>query len=983
MPVVKLTYTGKRQDDYLMLQSVRRSISKDTYEDSIKTLNAQQRRADAAAAERERARNRRTMAEIAAEIAAEEARAAARRVKQAEAARAKRAAVFAVFHVPVDTGVNAEPVWAISEKATGDFEIFVEVAGIIARKMRFHFPASMPRANRHKALKAFYFWTGGSPGYTIFETRSDESFLYTSSRIRIGLRRLSVPLAPASLAGAQSFADGPLHCVAEPLALIYDRFAAAAKEHGSLPATINTHLKRARQCRAYGVEYPEGIPEGEPMERMAEIARRRIIITDILSGEYKTYGLKYQNVQRFTNTRENHLDAGHIVLDGEATVIPQEDMYALVADHNRKNEYYMFDGLDGAETCLRSARGVWRVENKLNDKMTRHDKANGFKNAEGRSLIGLDAIKYPAANNWLYGGLIVHSTPVRLSEAEPTGHIDLHYAYTKHDLVPEQYRLGFPIRIHQWRRLKPGYGRAFVAEHFGLYKVRVTSEVSDTLRTLGLTATHILPSPEVLYFMDHGIEFEILSAMFCASGSITYADEMFDEHHPSGAPFEEGDEGKPVRGYAKWAGCQAHDSDIRQYQFKGTERWANHLAATFGAENVWYYNGKITVLRRKSTNYTKHHMLSFITAYTRINVMEAMKKVEHVVGVALDGIYYQGLLTEMPAGFREKEAKKLRNTSGNKWYDDCAGVDDSFMPLLEDERLLKNCVLAGAGGTGKTHEMLTDKGFHDLMYVVPQHDLGVAKQDMAPYSTWSRAAGIPFGKVPTRTLVDRGYSPHGLLFDETTMIDAKYVEQAISLYPHALIFIIADIERRPDGSVMAFQCRNGDNGGLFPLWNPPLSWGWKVFTTDYRSKDEEIKAFKLQLRDWMRTHYTDGGKRNAHKIKELLMASGRPTVPLEEAVSMFKPGDKWIAGTHLTSNDLLTRGVCVGWLGKGEDAGKKSDVELPGYVKRGSWTTHSYQGQTVQEGKVFVSIYDAFEHAMLYTAISRAVSMDQIVLVRK
>ena len=337
----------------------------------------------------------------------------------------------------------------------------------------------------------------------------------------------------------------------------------------------------------------------------------------------------------------------------------------------------------------------------------------------------------------------------------------------------------------------------------------------------------------------------------------------------------------------------------------------------------------------------------------------------------------------MPAGFREKEAKKLKNTAGNKWYDDCAGIDDAFMPLLEDERLLKNCVLAGAGGTGKTHEMLTDAGFHDIMYVVPQHDLGQAKKSMAPYSTWSRAAGIPFGKVPTRTLVDRGCSPHVLVFDETTMIDAKFVEQAISLYPHALIFIIADIERRPDGSVMAFQCRNGDNNGLFPLWNPPLSWGWKVYTTDYRSKDEEIKAFKLQLRDWMRTHYTDGGKRNAYKIKELLLASGRPTVPLEEAVALFKPGDKWIAGTHTTSNDLLTRGVCVGWLGKGEDAGKKSDVEMPGYMKRGSWTTHSYQGQTVQEGKVFVSIYDAFEHAMLYTAISRAVSMDQIVLVRR
>jgi hypothetical protein len=982
-PIIKLAYTGKRQESYESLRASRGAISSETYREGIAELNRRQAVANRL---RERAANIAAILEAQREaraFAASEAAAAARRVRAAEAARLKRAAVFAAFRVPVDAGTESDEVYAISGPAEGDFQIFAEVGGRIVRKMTFHFPAGMSRGNRHKKLRAFYLWKHGSESDTIFEAQEDETPLPLGTRIRIGLRRLSVPLAPASLAGAQAFADGTLHCVAEPLARIWDGFAAAATAHGSQAATIATHKKRARQCRAYGMEYPEGIPEGAPMERMAEISRRRIIIQDLLSGTYATYGAKYSNIQRFTNTRENHLDVGHIVLDGEATIIPQEEMVAIVADHNRKGDHYMFDGMDGAETCLRSGRGVWRIENPLNDVMRAHDKANGFINAEGRSLVGLDSIKYPEANDWLHASMIVHAVPVRLSEAEPTGHIDLKYAYTQHPLVPEQYKLGFPVRIHQWRRLKPGYGRDFVAAHFGLYKVRVLHNEDAILQKLGLVATHILPSPEVLYFMDRGVEFEVLSGMFCASGDITYDASMFEDYHSdTGMPYLEGDVGPKVKAYSKWAGCQSYDSDKRQYHFKGTEKWANHLAAEFGADNVSFYNGKITLTRRKEHNRTRHHLLAFITAYTRINVLEAMKGL-NVVGVVLDGIYYADSLETMPAGFREKEAKKLKTAPESKWYDDCVSISDDFMPLLEDERLLRNCVLAGAGGTGKTHEMLTDAGFHDIMYVVPQHDLGIAKKDMAPYSTWSRAAGIPFGKVPTRTLVERGYSPSVMVFDEATMIHAEYVEKAISLYPLALIFIIADIERRADGSIMAFQCRNGDNKGFFPLWNPPASWGWKVYTKDWRSKDEEIKAFKLQLRDWMRAGYTDGGKRDAFKIRTALMASGRPLVPLATAVASFAEGDTWIAGTHTTSNELLRLGVCVGWIGTGDDAGKKSTVEVAGWIKRGSYTTHSYQGQTVETGRLFVSIYDGFEHAMLYTAISRAIRMDQIVLVTR
>ena len=105
-----------------------------------------------------------------------------------------------------------------------------------------------------------------------------------------------------------------------------------------------------------------------------------------------------------------------------------------------------------------------------------------------------------------------------------------------------------------------------------------------------------------------------------------------------------------------------------------------------------------------------------------------------------------------------------------------------------------------------------------------------------------------------------------------------------------------------------------------------------------------------------------------------------PTVSFDDAVKMFEPGDAWIAGTHKTSDKLLENGVVSGWYKTG---GYVSfvDPQDSSYKKRGSFTIHSFQGRTLDEGKIFISINDMFEYAMFYTAVSRAVNYDQLVFV--
>jgi len=478
--------------------------------------------------------------------------------------------------------------------------------------------------------------------------------------------------------------------------------------------------------------------------------------------------------------------------------------------------------------------------------------------------------------------------------------------------------------------------------------------------------------------MDRGLVVELQSGVFCSSFDMTWTPEMFEKGHMR--------DGVEMKLYANWAGCLSHDKPTKQFHFKGTREWADHLASLFGVTNVWYADGKITLLRPKTMNHTKHHILAFITAYLRINTLEAIRTVgeDNVIGVQMDGIFHKVCEFEMPPKFRVKEYIEPKFAETTVWFDDKSDVDDSTWPILRDECLLSHCILSGQGGSGKTHFILTpeegmDSPWNDLMYVVPQHDLGKAKQSECKinYRTAARTAGID-----CMSLAEQGRQPSVLLLDELTMLDGTHVEKMISLYPHSLIFVAGDIEVLPDGRFMWFQCRNGKPGMFSNIWQPPATWGWKVFTNDYRSgNDEALKAIKLWLRDRMRENFTDGGNDDAWALMEQVIKTQKVTMR-KEAVAMFKPGDTWIAGTNAKSVRLIKEGVVSGWVCRaGEERGSKSFVEVEGWEKRGSFTTHSFQGQTVKNGKLFVSINDAFEHAMIYTAISRATSFDQIVLV--
>lgn len=745
----------------------------------------------------------------------------------------------------------------------------------------------------------------------------------------------------------QKYRDGgEKHCVIDP---IYNLFMTQASN--SVSSESRKKLERtARQIKNYEEVYPDGVPE-EDMHIIGKASKFCIVIHDILGNEVKRFNSSSNRYIRFTNTRANHLEYGNLCLDQKPSEVSQEEINNIIFEHNRDNIFYLLRCNRENDVMIKSSRGCWTVENPENQIMEEFSKSIDIRKCS------YDALKYPQMNALILESRIVNAAPTPLcsepNNIDGANHIDLTKAYTQHKLCP--YYSGFMGVIHQWRRLNVMHKVGdFLENHLGIFQFKVTSRDNEFLNTFGIFSGKIysLPSVEILYFIREFKMTCILTAGCWGSRfDFDYSDEMLEN-----------------RRYCSWAGKNGMQHDSNIYTFKGDAQWCAHLKTELGNDNVFYFAEKSLIACKvnNKVSYTRHHILAFITSYTRINMFEIMRKIpsSSLIKVMLDGLYFRGEVPDIT--IPHKCNKELKTHLGFRefWYYPST-VDVSKWPEYKKD-FDGRCVLAGAGGTGKTHTIMTDRGFINMRYIVPMHTLGVEIRDKysVNYDTMHKFIGK--GCVSRRE--ETHNVPSVILIDELTMHDGSDITKAIEMYPECLIFVAGDIDKK-----QWFQCRNGTEGQMNELWMPQ-DWRYVFFEKDFRSLDNELRQFKLDVREQMRLAFTDGGLGDAKKIKEWVV-SNYSTVKLEHAVEDFKSGNIWIAGTHATNKKLLEKGVLSGYI-----KNKQIIYTAEGADKRGSFTTHSFQGLTISDKKVFISM-DNFEYAMFYTAISRVRNFTQLVFV--
>ena len=713
----------------------------------------------------------------------------------------------------------------------------------------------------------------------------------------------------------QSYRDGSSHCVIEPLFTLWSKMG----ENSESQASKKRCFQIANKIKGLNEIYKLGVPE-DKMEEVAKIANRCIIIHDIIGNVLIKYNEKSNKYFHFTNTRKNHVDLGFITVDKQYENVKVDELHNIIDNA----EWALLGGDFKNPQSVRTSQGAFSVFNEKYELFKDFNKLLGIDN------YSINAVKFPELNAFIKESRLISSAPIALCNNPndlDTNHADLTSAYTQHS--QSEYYQGFLGKIHHWSQ--GNFSLSFIKRNIGIYKFKVIKNDNELLSKLGIHKNkyYTLPSPEIIMMTDNNVKVEIIAGCWGSTFNIEYTEEMLSD-----------------RNYCIWAGKLGSENTHNIYSFKGDEEWASHLKAELGNENVFYFNNEsmivIKILKKSYT--TKHHILSFITSYTRINMFNMMNSVEgKVTKIILDGLYYKGTLTtDLP--YKNKEIKKHQGF-GESWYFESEVNTNNW--AVFDKRFDGNCVLAGAGGTGKSSAVFEYGGFTNILYVVPSHMLGSNKN----YTTIHRLIGID-----CQSYRDMYQCPDIIFCDELTMMDKTWIEKMILMYPECLILIGGDIDGK-----QWFQTRNGYQGHFSEMW---LGQGWRFvyFNNDYRSLDDGLKKLKVDVRNEMKRIFT-GEDYDVALMKKYIM-NRVETIKFEDAILQTKKDDIWIVGTHKTEKRLKDSGV---------------SCEFNGIIQP-SFTIHSFQGLTIEKRKVFIKL-DMFEYSMLYTAISRVRELSQLVFV--
>jgi hypothetical protein len=768
---------------------------------------------------------------------------------------------------------------------------------------------------------------GRDKGYKSFR----QVFLHdTNGNAKFELGDTFLILQPTPISAeklVQRFRDGINHCVFVPM---IDKLSKMAMN--STDATKKRLIQRIKKLNALAITYNAYVPE-DKMEEVVKVSGCKFVLCDMFKNEIAVYN-KNGRVGCLvgTNGRENHIDIG-VIVESDPIELEQDDMNKLwrkvKSDYSANKEFYRIDGdlKEGLPTKICTLKGAWAVKDPMRDACMEFDKSLGIINYK------INAMKQPELNDFLKAGRIVNSWSCGLNDAEATGCADMPSAYTQFKKCHKY--AGFLGHIHQFR--SGVFSVHFVKEHLGYYQIIVRGGINWMFEKLGMYVglRTVLFSPELLYFIENGLEVDIVQGAWGSRFDFDFPDYMMKD-----------------RRYCVWAGRLGMERRETSHTIPATETWASHLA-TEHKVFYWRNEGLVTVKKPVKKCFTAHHILGALTSYTRIQMMEAMKMFEpsQLISVVMDGIYYRG---KKPLGLEWFKDKKARVTENSMpWY---SQEELAVFPLMS--KVIGNALLTGQGGSGKTYSVFKDNGFNTILYVSPSHILGqdVREKYGAKYTTIHKLIGID-----CRPYREENRVPPVIFVDEITQIDSGWVDKVFKMYPESLILLAGDI----DSSGRWFQCRSGGGEEWNTIWKP-VDVDVIEYLEDRRSRDSDLKALKLRIRNAMKQCDLECGLYQMQEWAERKL----PISNFE-----FVDGDTCIAGTHRTNEKLLLKGVVSGYYKKG---GFVSDVEMLGYDKRGSFTIHSYQGKTIEKGNVWIFIDDLFEYAMLYTAVSRAVNFSQI-----
>jgi len=663
---------------------------------------------------------------------------------------------------------------------------------------------------------------------------------------------------------------------------------------------------------------------------------------------------------KFINTRLNHIDLNEVVCD-EYEQVNREELDKIINVLDTNGTYYDYNkNMKNQIVKVRTLYSKYQVIDKYGVC------ANKFEEDTGLCDCKIDAIEDDKLYGFIREGTHANLTLDLCYDRDELKNIDMRKAFTNFWRY-ENYK-GFVGKITDFRKCDRIMG-------IGYYRVESFAEMPEWL--MKLNSYHIgnvYPSVEIEYLNSIGVKTKINEGCWGIDIDFRFSEEMYEKE--DGVSF-----------YSKWTGIQELFSPTKSFFMKGDKEYFENMKTYTDDVFIKYYeSGEGLILYPKKHSYNLIHIAGFIKAYARLILYKQIEKMDFskIVRIASDGIYFKEHNIELIEPFRYEDKEKFGNFGADSYL---SGVnnkpdDDEHEQVFftdpicdaENRPHFKRELFLGAGGNGKTHDNLEDKGFVRMLYVAPSWKLSTNKK--IDYGVKNTVLARCLSNQHNRDLI-RLYNV--IVYDEVSQYSNQEKQIIFDTFDkHKLIFC-------------------GDLG--FQL--PPVE-GEEMNTdgfdnivekkTNYRFKcDRQIeicknvrkmieeKCSKDKINKYICESYENVSRENMdYKNTDMILCSrincgvkGHTNCNCDGKNYSKEWTDKY--GKNKWVCDENTRDYNRGEIQLGEKPNGK-------WINRHGYTIHSVQGETYDE-TIFIDSRNLFDSRMGYTAISRARYWKQIKII--
>lgn len=527
-------------------------------------------------------------------------------------------------------------------------------------------------------------------------------------------------------------------------------------------------------------------------------------------------------------------------------------------------------------------------------------------------------------------------------------------------------------------------------QEVGYYRI-IINESNDKLKLIGLTkdSEHTLTTPQLVTLKNNNVDFTILSCLIAPSINFKLSEETLNK-----------DDG--IKLYCKIVGLLMADGLTTETIIK-TENPIEYLKIlNINDEDIFIdHKNLINILAKES--YTYKHIGFFIHSLVSSEILNLLltNDINDIMGVKLDSIIVKkdAKITFNESIFTDDKEPKIYELS--KAHDDFnkSYLETKEVPEMKEIRLnnklIKNkiIVLIGKGGAGKTESVKRTIPSNQLVYSSLSWDRCVDFKNKSTehifISSLNRLVGdkCEIIKLPK--------SIRYIILDEITLINYEIIKKIIELYPTKRIILIGDITKKG----FYYQCSLEKTIDNFSLFNPNDYKDIDIikYTKNYRFDDHlnnELDKFRKAMKNIIKSNKTDYEKSNLlkqciiHQFKNNIKSLSQITyndndIGISE-IDDIKAGGKLTEyflskGTkpkYYTNQTKYEKGIF-----KGQISYEKPSHNY--YETRLFTTIHSCQGYTLDHNqKIIIYIHKNFDFRLFYTALSRARTINQIVIIK-